>query len=113
MAADKLPDALLQEIRNLVAVECKDVCMKDRAGGANSVQQEVFMQKVFHGSAGYASVLDKLTTGKGAYASLFDRVALENNRQGNEERSSGYMLVLKDIASCDEGERTSSIEIGY
>eukprot|EP00797_Seminavis_robusta_P010107 Sro1741_g294620.2 (528) ;mRNA; f:3968-5628 len=79
--------------------------MSDKADGENTSRQQALMEDVFHGSAGYASVLDLFMQGGGEFASIFDRVPIENNREGNELRTGGYALVMKDIFSCDEGAR--------
>jgi hypothetical protein len=80
--------------------------MKDKAGGLTkdgASGQQALMEKAFHGSAGYASVLTNFLEGKGDAASMFKRVPIENNREGNEERTGSHMLQLLDIFSCDEG----------
>ncbi|CAB9530662.1 unknown protein [Seminavis robusta] len=113
MAADKLPDALLQEVRNVLATECREMVMCEKATGENVAGQHNMMSKVFHGSAGYASVVDKLLDGKGPYASVFNKLPIENNREGNDERPSGHMLVMKDIVSCNEGAKYVAQERGF
>lgn len=89
----------------MVAVYCREMCFSDKAGGETKSGQHLLQEKVFHGSSGYASVLETLLEGKGAYASMFDCLPIQNNREGNEHRTSGFMLELKDIFTCDEGEQ--------
>ncbi|CAB9530829.1 unknown protein [Seminavis robusta] len=103
--ASKFPDYLLQEVRNLLCTRARDMVFKGRGDGENTAGQEAMMSNVFHGSPGYASVLDEMMQGKGIYASMFDKVPIENNREGNENRQGGHMLVAKDIFSCDEGSK--------
>ncbi|CAB9518732.1 unknown protein [Seminavis robusta] len=110
---DKFPDYLLQECRNALSVHCRDIVMTDKGSGEVTSGQQELQQKVFHGSAGYASALDTFIEGKGYYASLFDRTPIENNREGNQERQSGYMLELKDIASCNEAVKYVVYERGF
>jgi hypothetical protein len=94
---------LTQEIRNLAAVLCREVCMVDKAQGETAAAQQTLIEKVFHGSAGYASVLTNILEGKGDFAFMFNRIPIENNREGNESRSGSHMLQLLDIFSCDQG----------
>jgi hypothetical protein len=102
----QFPQKLVQEMRNVVAVVTRESCMSDKASGATVDGQKEFQEKLFHGSAGYASVLTKYMEGKGDAACMFNKLPIENNREGNEERavgSSSYMLQMKDIFSCDIG----------
>jgi hypothetical protein len=103
LATVAFPGHLVQEMRNLLAVICRETCMTDRASGEQVSVQQTLHEKVFHGSAGYASILTNFMEGKGDAASMFSRIPIENNREGNDERRAGYMLQLKDIFSCDEG----------
>ncbi|CAB9496563.1 unknown protein [Seminavis robusta] len=102
-AAAKFADYLVQECRSMVATQCGEICMADKADGKDLDGQKELMGKCFHGSAGYGSCLTNLIEGKGDYASLYDRMAIENNREGNELRKDGYSLILRDLVSCDEG----------
>ncbi|CAB9529025.1 hypothetical protein (Partial), partial [Seminavis robusta] len=101
-AAAKFADYLVQECRSMVATQCREICMADKADGKDLDGQKELMGKCFHGSAGYGSCLTNLIEGKGDYASLYDRMAIENNREGNELRKDGYSLILRDLVSCDE-----------
>jgi hypothetical protein len=99
------PDRIVQEVRNLVAVLCRETCMTDRASGESVAGQQTLQEKVFHGSTGYASLLDSCLSGKGPTESLYDHVPLQNNREGNDDssRREGFMLQLKDIVTLEEG----------
>jgi hypothetical protein len=77
--------------------------MTDKASGLSIEEQKVLEEKTFHGSAGYSSYLDNTLDGKGPAASIFEHVPIENNRESNADRRTGYMLELKDILSCEEG----------
>jgi hypothetical protein len=94
---------VLQEFSNLVSVVCRETCMTDRAGGESAAGQQVLHEKVYHGSAGYASALTAFIEGKGDAACMFDMIPIENNREGNAGRTGSHMLQLLDIFSCDEG----------
>ena len=60
------------------------------------------MEKIFHGSAGYSSVLDHMIEGKGIYASMFDKSDLDMNRENNDLRKVGYNLELKSLFHLNE-----------
>ena len=99
------PNLLLQEMRNLVSVVCRETCMADKASGETAAGQQLLQEKVFHGSVGYASVLTNFIDGEGDGANMFSRIPIENNREGNEERKGSHMFRLLDTFSCDEGKR--------
>jgi hypothetical protein len=40
---------------------------------------------------------------------MFKRLPIENNREGNKERTDSHMLQLLDIFSCDEGMQYLSV----
>jgi hypothetical protein len=109
--AGNFPGLLVQEWRNLLSVICRETVMKDKAGGEGAAAQQSMMEKVFHGSAGYASVLTNFLEGKGDAANMFRKVPLENNREGNDKRSTNYMLELLDIFSCDEGKSRYDLSV--
>lgn len=77
--------------------------MTSKADGIKKDGQDILMQKVFHGSSGYASVIDAFIASKGFYASLFQVMDLETNRTGNEHRPSGVMLELLPIFHLSKG----------
>jgi hypothetical protein len=95
---------LVNEFRNLLAVVCREKCMSDKATGETVGGQHLFHEKLFHGTAEHASVLDMFLAGKGDAASMYEKVPIENNREGNERRTETYMLELRDIFTCDIGE---------
>ncbi|CAB9527233.1 hypothetical protein (Partial), partial [Seminavis robusta] len=113
VAATKFADYLVQECRSLVATQCWEICMADKADGKDLDGQKDLMGKCFHGSAGYGSCLTNLIEGKGDYASLFDRMAIENNREGNELRKDGHSLILRDLVSCDESTTFCVLSRGF
>ena len=77
--------------------------MTDKASGKSVGSQQILQEKVFHGSTGYASILSSCLSGKGTAESLYNRLPIENNREGNDNRSNGHMLQLKDVLTCEEG----------
>ena len=100
----KLPDGIVQELCLVLAVHCREICMIDNSDGEKQGAQDLFMEKVFHGTEAYASNLDLLISGEEPYTSLYEFQELENNREGNEHRSGqGFMLELKEIFHCDTG----------
>jgi hypothetical protein len=79
--------------------------MTEKAQGEKTNAQQLLHEKRFHGAAGYVSVLSEVMEGKGeAGAAMFDRIPIENNREGNDKRTASHMLRLLDIFSCDQGE---------
>ena len=103
MADKKLPEYILQELRNLAAVHCREMIFADRADGEDKEGQIVLLFKVFHGSAGYSSVVNTLIVGTGPYESVYFKLPIENNRaEGNENRDT-VMLQLVSLLSCDDG----------
>ena len=99
-----LPYPVMQEIRNLLAIHCREIVMVDKADGETSDGQKVLCEKVFHASAGYSSVLDLFMKGQGNYAACFIKTDIENNREGNERHAQlGQMMELKTILHCDNG----------
>jgi hypothetical protein len=59
MASKVFPDYIVQEIRSLIAVLCRNQTMTGKsADGETVVGQELLMEKMFHGSEGYASHVD-------------------------------------------------------
>jgi hypothetical protein len=77
----------------------------DRADGEDKEGQMVLLFKVFHGSAGYSSVVNTLIEGAGPYESAYFKVPLENNcAEGNENRDI-VMLQLLCLLTCDEGKQ--------
>jgi hypothetical protein len=96
------PDRLVQEFRNLVSVLCRETCMMDKASGESVGGQQTMQEKVFHGSTGYASLLTVCLSGKGNTESLYNRLPIENNREGNADRREPYMLQMRDVFTCDE-----------
>ena len=100
-----IPDAITQELRNLIAVVCRELVFTKKFHGATTTSQIDLMEKAFHGSAGYASVLDEVLEGKGDYNSLFNELGMENNREGNSLRTNGKMLELKELFHRRTSER--------
>ena len=104
-SSSNLPDAIVQEIRALLAVHGKEVVMTDLASGEKKEGQDNLLGKVFHGSSGvggYVSLLQLFLDGKPPYASAFNKLPIENNREGNELRvGSDCILELKELLHCD------------
>ena len=96
-----IPDALLQEAKALLALHARDMVLQRKE--MKEAGQLLMMEKVFHGSSGYGSVIDAMMELKGFYKHLFIRRELEVNRQGNEFRTSGFMEELNPIIHCQEG----------
>lgn len=116
MSAKALPDALLQELRCLLALHARDILMESKADGEKTDGQMAVMEKVYHGSNGFASVLDAMMEAKGFYGHLFQKIPLEVNRQGNEHRTNGSMLELLPIFHLQEGEvfiNSSSLLVAF
>jgi hypothetical protein len=101
--ATTLPGVLVQEIRNLVSVMCRETVMTEKAKGEKQETQWLFHEKSFYGSPGYASCLDNMLSGKGLTASLFNRIPIENNHECIDRLTDSHMLQLQDTFSCDEG----------
>ena len=92
--------------------------MEGKSEGEASDGQKQLCEKVFHGSEGYSAVLDMFMDGTGLYRDAFNRVPIENNREGNEQRSvdkdgNAYMLELKSILTCDLSGRYIVHEDGF
>jgi len=101
--AQKFPDRLVQEIRCLIAVECRELTYKKK--GLTGLQQEKYIEKAFHGTETYASHLDKCIKGQHPYFNMYEFMPLENCRDGNEERAKwgGQMLELAEQFHCSTG----------
>jgi hypothetical protein len=108
-----MPYVVKQEIRNLLAIHCRDNVMGEKSDGETTEGQNTLCEKVFHGSEGYSSVLDQFMDGKGVYEATFNALPLENNRAGNEMRSTGSMLELKSILHCELGARYVVFQDGF
>jgi hypothetical protein len=107
-----LPSAIRQDITNLLAIHCREIVMGEKSEGETTDGQHVLIEKVFHGSEGYASVLDMFMKVSGVYESAFLELPLENNREGNEHRN-GKMHELKSILHCELGSRFILHEGGF
>ena len=102
MSSKALPDPIVQEIRSLVAVLCRNHTMTGKTGdGETNLNQVLLMEKIFHGSEGYASHLELFFEGKGPFECAFTDSELENNMEGNQERASGKLLELRAVLHCD------------
>ena len=100
--APGLHDSVTQEILNLLSLHARDVLMVQKAGGAKDVQQESFVEDVYHGSEAHASLLQQFIDGKSPYDGLFEQLPITNNRPGNNDRAStGFTLRLRDELTCD------------
>jgi len=79
-----LPDYILQEVRTLLAVQCREILMAVKPDGEDGEGQKDFMYKSFHGTENHQSVLDLFMRGSGTYINAFDTAEIEVNRAGNE-----------------------------
>jgi hypothetical protein len=68
-----LPDIVVQEIRNTLALHCRDIVMANKADGEKSDKQALLVGKCFHGTESHASVL-KLSVCFFSYCSVFFQV---------------------------------------
>ena len=81
---------------------CRNHTMTGKSGdGETNLNQVLLMEKIFHGSEGYASHLELFFEGKGPFEGAFTESELENNMEGNEERASGKLLELRAVLHCD------------
>ena len=87
--------------------------MSSKADGEKTEGQNAIMEKLFHGSEGFASVLDAMLEGKGFYGNLFQRHELDINRQGNKYRTGGFMLELLPLFHLHEGKRFMVHDKGF
>ena len=106
-----LPDGIMQEVRCVLAVHCREVSMVDNADGEKQDAQDLFCEKVFHGTEAHASVLDLLVGGKQPYYEMYDVHPIENNREGNELRTCGDMFELKQMYHCDASKLFKYLEV--
>lgn len=108
------PDFILQELKNTVAVVCRELVYTKKSEGATIGNQEIFMEKVYHGSEGYASVLTEMLDGKGSFVPLFNKMDIESNREGNNLRTrAACMLELKEIFHRQPNSRYMVHENGF
>ena len=91
-----LKDYVLQELRNVLSVHCRELVMKGKANGATKDQQMEHLSVHFHGTDdAHVSVLDLMMQGKAPYNYMFEKQSITNNRDGNERRvATGHMLEL-------------------
>jgi len=107
-----LPDYILQELRNTLALHCREICMEEQAEGAREETQHDLHYKAFHGTEAHASVLDLLLNAKGPYWAAFEQVDIEVNRHGNDSRSE-CMWELKDLLHCSPNSRFCIHDPGF
>jgi len=100
----RLPDKVLQELRCLLAVEGREMTMGKEGEGMKGKEQDRHIERTFHGSHGYASIIDKFLDAKHPYDECFNKLPLENNREGNDQRKDGFMYELKELLHCDPSE---------
>ena len=98
-----LPDYILQEVRTLLGVQCREILMASKPDGEDGEGQKDCMFKSFHSTENHHSVLDLFLRASGYYVNALDTTEIEVNRAGNESRGScGHMLVLKDLLHRDQ-----------
>ena len=106
-----LPDIVVQEIRNTLALHCRDIVMANKADGEKSDKQALLVGKCFHGTESHASVLKLFMEGRGLYENIYEKVEIEPNRAGNDDRGKeGVMLMLLDIIHCDPGSQKGAVQ---
>lgn len=91
------PEHIKQEIQALIAVNCREIVHQGK--DAKEEAQLEKMRKAFHGAESHASLLKQFMEGKEPFAGCFDKLPLENNREGNQV-GLGCMLNLKDVLTC-------------
>jgi len=97
-----LPNYILQEIRNVCVLHCREICMMKKAKGADTDKQVEMHFKTFLGTEAHQSVLDLFLKGTGPHFAAFEKEKIEVNRAGNEARAeAGYMFELKELLHCD------------
>jgi hypothetical protein len=74
--------------------------MRGKAGGAKVSQQHDLLEKVFHGTEIYTSLLDWLMNGQHLYDSCFYHHEIQNNCKGNDLCTNGDILKLIDTFNC-------------
>jgi len=95
-----VPDTVVQEVRNLLAVVCRDACYKNLGRGAKIAEQEKFHEDNFHGSDECGCIVETFMEAKTPYSSAFENHALPNNRVGNEKRRD-QLFELRSLLHCD------------
>ncbi|CAB9517845.1 unknown protein [Seminavis robusta] len=91
-----MPAYVMQELRNTVAVYCRELVMGNKDMKDSS--QEDMMYACYHGDTTRMSHVEGLTKGEEPFTEMFYKLELETNREGNEERAQAkvnYMLELK------------------
>ncbi|CAB9523594.1 unknown protein [Seminavis robusta] len=91
-----MPAYVMQELRNTVAVYCRELVMGNKDMKDSS--QEDMMYSCYHGDTTRMSHVQALTKGEEPFTEMFYKLELETNREGNEERAQArvnYMLELK------------------
>ena len=94
-----------------MSIEAHEVLYQTKS--SKKSKQAVVMDKVYHGSDGFSSIVDKMINGHGIFAAMFEKMDLENNREGNEYRKQGYMLELKPLFSLNSGARYAVHDPGF
>jgi len=74
-----LPDCIPQELRNMMAIQCRDLSMVKKAEGADEEKQKEMHCKSFHGTESHMSVLDLMLKGNGPCFAAFEKVPVEVN----------------------------------
>lgn len=107
-----LPDYLLQELRNVLALHCREKCVEEYAEGEKEDAQQELCYKAFHGTDACASVVDLMLSANGPCFTAFEQVDIEVNRAGNE-KCEEFMLELKDILHCSPNARHCIHDPGF
>jgi len=107
------PDCVIQELRNLLALHCRELTMTKKAKGADTGNQENMHCQSFHGTESHQSVLDLFLQGNGPYFAAFEKVPIEVNRAGNDSRTDGYMWELKPLLHREPNGRLCVHDPGF
>jgi len=114
MSTMSLPDHVLQEVRNLLALHCREITMSKKAKGADTQKQEEMHFMSFHGTESHQSVLDHFLSGEGPCFAAFEKATIEVNRAGNDCRAKdGHVLELKPLLHRDPNGRLCVFDPGF
>ena len=94
-----LPDHVKQELQMLVAIVCREAVTQGDSK-TDEAQWEA-MERSYHGSAEVVSKLKEFLNGQDCFEPCFQKIDIQNNREGNELRGgTSYMLELKSVFHC-------------
>jgi len=86
-----------QELRDVLALQCREPFMTKQAKGEDKEKQKQMHFEAFHCSESHISVLDLLSKGNGPCFAAFEKVPIEVNQAGNEAQAlDRHVLELKE-----------------